>query len=123
MPFLHLPPVSLFVFLSPRITTQFTVKMPYSQQRISITLTLLSSILGMVSCIIRYVYLDLLLCVLVVLGTNKLPSVVLSRPNFESFVRDLLLVKQYRVEVFVSKGKKNSAWDVAYRVRLNWSGF
>ena len=50
-------------------------------------------------------------------GANKLPSVVLSRPNFESFVRDLLLVKQYRVEIYQSKGKKNNVWEVEYRVR------
>ena len=49
-------------------------------------------------------------------GANKLPSVVLSRPNFESFVRDLLLVKQYRVEIYQNKGKKNNVWDISYRV-------
>ena len=51
-------------------------------------------------------------------GVNKLPSVVLSRPNFESFARDLLLVKQYRVEIFQNKGKKNNVWEVAYKVSL-----
>ena len=52
----------------------------------------------------------------VIVGANKLPSVVLSRPNFESFARDLLLVKQYRVEIYQNKGKKNNVWTVSYRV-------
>ena len=43
---------------------------------------------------------------------------MLSRPNFESFARDLLLVKQYRVEIYQNKGKKNNVWEVAYRVRV-----
>ena len=55
-------------------------------------------------------------CTLLFTGANKLPSVVLSRPNFESFARDLLLVKQYRVEIYQNKGKKNNIWEVAYRV-------
>lgn len=50
-------------------------------------------------------------------GDNKLESVVLSKANFESFVRDLLLLKQYRVEVFTSKGGTRNAsdWSLEYK--------
>lgn len=49
-------------------------------------------------------------------GNSQLPSVILSKPNFESFVRDLLLVKQYRVEIYSCKVKSSNGWKLNYKV-------
>lgn len=47
---------------------------------------------------------------------NKIEGVVLSKQQFESYVRELLLVKQYRVEVFVNQGTgKNQEWKVEFK--------
>lgn len=48
-------------------------------------------------------------------GNSKLSSVILSKPNFESFVRDLLLVKQYRVEIYCCKSKTSNDWKLTYK--------
>lgn len=47
---------------------------------------------------------------------NKIEGVVLNKNHFESFIRELLLVKQYRVEVYVNQGSaKNQDWIIEYK--------
>ena len=52
-------------------------------------------------------------------GARTLPSVILSKMNFELFVRSLLLVKQYRVEVYRSKSKGSNNWSLAFKVGVD----
>ncbi len=44
---------------------------------------------------------------------------VLSKTNFETFVRDLLLVRQYRIELYRNQGSKSSAWELCGKVSRN----
>ena len=53
------------------------------------------------------------------IGSRKLEGVVLNKSNFASFVRNLLLIKQYRVEIFKSNGKLASDWSLEYKVHDN----
>lgn len=47
---------------------------------------------------------------------NKLDGVSLNKSRFESLVRDLLLIKQYRVEVYIDTGVgRNRNWTLEYK--------
>lgn len=49
-------------------------------------------------------------------GSKKTESVVLSQRNFEAFARELLLVRQYRIEVYSNKGgAKSNDWFVSHK--------
>ena len=52
-------------------------------------------------------------------GKSRLEYVVLSKSSFETSIRELLLVRQYRVEVYRPKtaGKNASDWTLMYKVR------
>lgn len=49
---------------------------------------------------------------------DKLESIILNKNNFESFLRDLLLVKSYRVEVYCNKptAKGSASWVLEFKV-------
>jgi len=57
--------------------------------------------------------------VIFVSGKSQLEYVVLSKSNFESTIRELLLVRQYRIEVYKPKssGKSASDWTLTYKVQ------
>ncbi|KAK3791475.1 hypothetical protein RRG08_046627 [Elysia crispata] len=47
-------------------------------------------------------------------GNKKVESLVLSQMNFEAFARELLLVRQYRIEVYSNKGgSKSNDWSIS----------
>ncbi|KAK2578045.1 hypothetical protein KPH14_008462 [Odynerus spinipes] len=47
---------------------------------------------------------------------HKLEGVILNKNHFEAFIRDLLLVKQYRVEVYINQGSsKSHNWVLEYK--------
>ena len=53
------------------------------------------------------------------LGSKQIPSVALSPKNFQFLLRELLIVKQYRVEVYGSAGSTSKLgskeqWDLQY---------
>ncbi|XP_076178005.1 DNA mismatch repair protein Msh2-like isoform X3 [Ptiloglossa arizonensis] len=46
----------------------------------------------------------------------KTEGVILNKNHFESFIRDLLLVRQYRIEVYTNQGTaKNQNWVLEYK--------
>uniref|UniRef100_A0A1B6FWF4 DNA mismatch repair protein MSH2 n=1 Tax=Cuerna arida TaxID=1464854 RepID=A0A1B6FWF4_9HEMI len=48
--------------------------------------------------------------------TEKLESLILNKAQFEGFVRELLLVKQYRVEVYTkSSTASNDSWQLEFK--------
>lgn len=53
-----------------------------------------------------------MLTILYAVGVKKTASVALSKLNFENFVRDLLLIRHYRVELYRSKGGKSNQWEL-----------
>ena len=55
------------------------------------------------------------LCVYLLLGASRLEGVILSKTNFESFVRQLLLVLQYRVEVYRNSTKSGNDWKLTFK--------
>ena len=51
-------------------------------------------------------------------GSQQLASVALSKLNFESFARELLLVRQHRVEVYTSSSKRGKGqWTLSFKAR------
>lgn len=46
----------------------------------------------------------------------KTEGVILNKNHFEAFIRDLLLVKQYRIEVYINQGTaKNHNWVLEHK--------
>ncbi|OAD54587.1 DNA mismatch repair protein Msh2 [Eufriesea mexicana] len=55
-------------------------------------------------------------CKMIGADPYKTEGVILNKNHFESFIRDLLLVKQYRIEVYVNQGSaKNQNWVLEYK--------
>ena len=57
----------------------------------------------------------LLIMICLFTGDKKLESVTVNKSAFEGILRDILLVKHYRVEVYKNKGGKTD-WNVSYKV-------
>lgn len=115
----HPYPLRPFLTHTNRITTQYMVRMHCLLQKKSSTPTLSSNTLEQVhspSFSLSLAILASPLLLLFFLGDMKLPSVLLSRSNFEQFMRDLLLVKQYRVEVYRCKTRGCNDWTIAFKV-------
>ncbi|XP_024935873.1 DNA mismatch repair protein Msh2 isoform X2 [Cephus cinctus] len=55
-------------------------------------------------------------CKMIGAPPHKTEGVILNKGHFETFIRDLLLVKQYRIEVYVNQGSaKNQDWILEYK--------
>ncbi|CAL7946134.1 unnamed protein product [Xylocopa violacea] len=55
-------------------------------------------------------------CKIIGADPYKTEGVILNKNHFESFIRDLLLVKQYRIEVYINQGSaKNQNWMLEYK--------
>ena len=48
-------------------------------------------------------------------GAKKIPSVNMSHMVFENTIKDLLLIKNYRVQVYAAKGKSGK-WELTKKV-------
>lgn len=49
------------------------------------------------------------------LDTDILETLIFNKANFEAYIKQLLLVNHYRVEIFVNKGGK---WALDFKVYL-----
>lgn len=66
----------------------------------------------------NFMYCKLLTLIGFFSGENSLASLSLSKAQFEDFVRDLLLIKHYRVEVYSKPIKAaNNAWSLEFKVK------
>ena len=48
-------------------------------------------------------------------GLEPLKYVSISKPHFDTFIRELLLVRSYRVEVYSSKFKSSNDWTIEFK--------
>lgn len=51
-------------------------------------------------------------------GDTTLQYVVVNKTRFEAFVRELLLVRQFRVEVYREKQRGDNNWELLYKVPI-----
>ena len=49
-------------------------------------------------------------------GDTALQYVVVNKTRFEAFVRELLLVRQFRVEVYRERQRGDNNWELLYKV-------